>query len=121
MMIKSLTALLALSVLGGCMTVRIDETSVFEPIAFDAKLAEESGERMLEVIRFGRRLERQLELLVAHREGPSRSDRAIHRGECSARTLRFDNWRSRMDDCRARNGQRHVDCSLRRQRNDPPA
>jgi pimeloyl-ACP methyl ester carboxylesterase len=53
MMIKSLTALLALSVLGGCMTVRIDETSVFEPIAFDAKLAEESGERMLGEKSFG--------------------------------------------------------------------
>lgn len=32
---------------GGCMTVRIDESSVFEPVAFDADLAAKSGERML--------------------------------------------------------------------------
>ncbi len=44
---KPAAALIALLALGGCMAVTIDETSVFEPVAFDAKLAEESGERML--------------------------------------------------------------------------
>lgn len=31
---------------GACMRVRIDETTVFEPVAFDSKLAEKSGQVM---------------------------------------------------------------------------
>jgi pimeloyl-ACP methyl ester carboxylesterase len=39
--------LIALALLvGACMKVRIDETTVFEPVAFDSKLAQESGQIM---------------------------------------------------------------------------
>lgn len=44
---KLIPATLALTALTACVSVRIDEASVFAPVPFDAELAEKSGERML--------------------------------------------------------------------------
>lgn len=51
---KKLAApLLAAATLGGCMVVRIDETSVFYPVAYDAALAQQTGEAMTGEKAFG--------------------------------------------------------------------
>jgi pimeloyl-ACP methyl ester carboxylesterase len=47
MIARALAACIMAASLSACMVVRIDETSVFEPVAYDAALAQRSGQTML--------------------------------------------------------------------------